>query len=71
MKALGGYLTWRKEDCASIVNIKANYKAGDWKWFFTFPAGTLEERSSYEIQMRYLEHPKINLLENEEPKNKY
>lgn len=28
-------------------------------------------KSSYEIQMRYLEHPKINLLADQEPKNKY
>lgn len=33
--------------------------------------GTLEGTSSYEIQMRYLEQPKINLLANWEPKNKY
>lgn len=45
-----------------MVKMKDNYKAGDGKWFFTFSVGTLEGTSSYEIQMRYLEHPKINLL---------
>lgn len=53
-KAFGGYPAGSKEDCASIVNIKDNYKDGDLNWFFTFTAGTIEGRGSYEIQMRYL-----------------
>lgn len=57
----------------SMVDIKDNYKVTDWKWFFffTFTVGTLAGTSLYEIQMRYLEHPKINLLANQGPKNKY
>lgn len=66
-----GYFAGRKEKCKlSAINIEDNYKARDWKWFFTFTVGTLEGTSSYEIQMRYLEHPKPNLLANWEPKNK-
>lgn len=55
----------------SMVNMKDNYKVRDWKCFFTFTVGTLAGTSSYEIQISYLKHPKINLLANQESKNKY
>lgn len=53
-----------------MANIKDNYRAGDGTWPFTLTVGALEGTGAYETQRRYLEHAQINVLANQEPKNK-